>query len=321
MHAQPEAARGRLTPAALTLPSLIEGGVTACLATIFTEAVPDPHAPGAETGAFAYPEHHAQAARIAGLRQLKLYHAWRDAGLIELIPSPGRPTPNSPATAGTAPLRVGLLMEGADPIADPADLQFWADSGVIAIGLTWALGTRYAGGNSRGAGLSALGRELVAAMDALGILHDVSHLSDRALDDLFDATNRPVIASHSNCRALVPGGGSRHLTDHAIAEIGRRGGVVGINLFSKFLDGSDAPARAPVARVADHADRVAHIMGHRLGVGLGSDMDGGFPASRLPQTIDRPAHLQRILDELTRRGWADADVRAFAWDNWDRVLR
>ncbi len=312
MHADPTDARGRLIPAAVTLPSLLGGGVVACLGTIFTEAIADPGAPDAETGPFAYPADDPNAARISGLRQLKLYQAWRDAGLIELI-RPGEP-------GGGAPLRVGILMECADPIVAPEDLAWWAEQGVIAIGLTWAMGSRYAGGNMRGAGLSSLGRELIAAMDELGVVHDASHLSPLALDELFETTDRLVIASHSNCRALVPGDDPRHLPDDAIAEIARRGGIVGINLFSLFVDGRQEPGRAPISAVADHIERVCEITGSRAHVGLGSDMDGGFPASRLPEGINLPADLVRITDELAGRGWSDADTHAFAWANWARMF-
>jgi microsomal dipeptidase-like Zn-dependent dipeptidase len=177
---------------------------------------------------------------------------------------------------------LGVLMECADPIRDPDELPWWVERGVVAIGLAWWRGSRYATGNGEpsctsGIGLTDLGRELVKRMDAQGVVHDASHLSDRALDDLFALTDKPVIASHSNCRALLGGVNQRHLTDEAILEIGRRGGVIGLNLVKNFI-------RAGLNR-ADPNDR--------------PDGRGG----------DRPrgAHL--------RRSWGTGAV----W-GWDRTL-
>ena len=311
MHADPSDCRGRLQPAAVTLPSLREGNVTACLGTIFTQAI-GPDAP--DEGAYAYPADDAEAARRAGLRQLKLYHAWRDAGVIELL---GRRSAQQPANG--ASLRIGILMECADPIADPDDLAMWADGGVICIGMTWASGSRYAGGNATGGGLTDLGRELAARMDASGIVHDVSHLSQRALDELLELTGATVIASHSNCGALVDPGNERHLSDEAIREIARRGGVIGLNLCSAFLaPGLWDSGRATIDDCAAHLERMCELIGDRRHVGLGSDMDGGFGADRLPSGIDLPRDLERMAGALADRGWDQADLDSLRWGAWAR---
>jgi len=325
MHVEPEEARGRLHPAAVTLPSLAEGGVRACLGTIFTESVVDSSSPGAETGAFAYPAGDAEAARGAGVRQLKLYHAWRDAGLISLLP--GRVCSAGVAAQGSgdgeAPLAVGILVECADPIREPDALGWWVERGVIAIGLTWANGSRYAGGNAGGGGLTDLGRELIRGMEELGVVQDISHLSQRALDDVLDATDATVVATHSNCRALLGGDGAkgwqRHLPDEAIAEIARRGGVVGLNLCSNFLARMEGkPRRATIDECCAHIEHMCEVIGDRAHVGLGSDMDGGFSAAWLPRGIDRPADLEKLAEALGSRGWTEAEVEGFAWGNWAR---
>lgn len=322
MHASPDDCRGRLSPAAVTLPSLADSPVRACLGTIFTEAVPDPSAPGAETGAFAYPSGDALAARAAGLRQYKLYEAWHAAGVIHMIDPADR-------SIGSGPLAVGVLMESADPIESPDHLDEFPR--LLAVGLTWGTGSRYAAGNMNPAndnpGLTPLGRELVKRLDEQGILHDLSHLSDRALNDLLGCTDALVVASHSNCRAVSSFGDAtrdqRQLTDEAITEIGRRGGLVGLNLFAGFVDaGCMASGKRPtIAQAIDHVEHVASVMGHRQGVALGSDIDGGFAADRLPIGIDAPSDLTKLIDELASRGWGDDDLYAFAWGNWKRVLR
>jgi membrane dipeptidase len=225
-----------------------------------------------------------------------------------------------------------VLIENADPVSAPDDLDLWRDGGVVAVGLTWMTRGRYASGNGvpsdePGAGLTDLGRAFVARMDELGLVHDASHLNDRSLADLFDATDRRVVATHSNCRALfdpanpTSGGNQRHLTDDAIREIARRGGVIGLNLCSSFLDESCwKDGRASIDDCLDHVEHVCEITGNRDHVALGSDMDGGFSAARLPNGVDLPADLSKIAEALRDRGWSDAELAKFTHANWARVF-
>lgn len=332
MDLDPPLAGGPDLPGAVTLKSLVEGSVGAALATIFIE-------PGEGHQAVRYDPADPASARRAAQAQLDLYHAWEHRGLVEI----GFEAPASPAT----PLRLGVLVEGADGIGSPEELPWWAERGVRAIGLTWARSSRYAGGNAvdpdADPGLSDLGRAMVRAMDQVAIagrtlVHDASHLSDRSLAELFEVTDAPIIASHSNCRALVgrapldrtaiPGELAgrpradqrvlqRHLTDESIVEIARRGGVVGLNLYSPFIiPGAARDRRATLEEWVDHADHVCQVVGHHRAVGLGSDMDGGFSAQRLPSGIDLPCDLAALEGALARRGWTPGAIRALMWDNW-----
>lgn len=321
LHVDPADCRGRLQPAALTLPSMRDGGVRACLGTIFTEATTNGGGQQAETGAYAYARGDARAAWMCGMRQLKLYHAWRDAGLIRLLGLRGQNDPSPPGGADD-PITLGILMECADPIETPDQLDEWVEGGVVMIGLAWWHGSRYTGGNGTpGAGLTDLGRELVNRMDDLGVVHDLSHLSQRATDELLEQTDAVVVASHSNCRALLDDN-ERHVTDATIAEIGRRGGLVGLNLVRNFirtgLDASDPMDRPTIAEAINHVEHVCEVMGHRRGVGLGSDLDGGITANDLPAGIDRPVDFVKLAAELSSRGWSDEEVEGFAWGNWAR---
>jgi membrane dipeptidase len=303
---------GPWPPASITFRSMVEGGITMCLGTIFTEADGD--------DAVRYPAGDAKAAHAAGLRQLERYEAWAREGRIDLW--------SGPVWAPVrAPIALGILMECADPIRTPDEVPFWAGRGVVAIGMAWARGSRYASGNSEpscssGIGLTDLGRELVGAIDAAGLVHDISHLSDRALDDLLSMTDRPVIASHSNCRALLDGQSQRHLTDEAIREVGRRGGVIGLNLYRRFirsgLDRSDASARPTIDEAVAHVEHICEVLGRRDGVGLGSDMDGGFSGLDLPAGIDGPRGLELLTDALAARGWSEDEIHGFARGNWER---
>jgi membrane dipeptidase len=273
----------------------------------------------------------AEGAHAAGVRQLEIYQRWHEQGLIGLIASPRRTAhdPRASSVHSSVPLCL-ILMEGADPIREPKELAWWAERGVAAIGMAWARGSRYANGNgepscSSATGLTPIGRKLVREMDRLGVVHDASHLSDRALADLFAATDHPIIASHSNVRSLLDGVSQRHLTDDAIREIGRRGGVIGLNLVRHFirtgLNRDDPGDRPSIAEAIDHVERIAEIMQRRSGVGMGSDLDGGISGHDLPRGIDRPRDFVRFAEELASRGWSDPEIEGFAWGNWARFWR
>lgn len=340
MLAPPETAGGPWQPGAVTLPSLAEGDVRIALATIFTEA------DGKEKE--GYPAGDVEAAHQRGREQLAVYESWRGAGHITIdLPALLREAARTGAFEGgmgwkthaTTGLHIGILMENADPIRSPDELAWWKGRGVVAVGLAWARSSRYATGNgprpfSNGGadaafGLTDLGRAMVKAMDALGIVHDVSHLSDRAMDELLALTDRPVIASHSNCRAILKGDmgpegkNHRQLRDESILEIARRGGVIGLNLVRNFIPpreyGKDDP-RPTIDEAVAHVERICEFVGHRRAVGLGTDMDGGITADDLPLGIDRPRDLVKILTCLRARGWSEEEVEGFAWANWARCL-
>jgi membrane dipeptidase len=305
---------GPHVPAAVTFPELRTGGVAACLGTIFTEA--------GGTDTVGYPVGDAEAAHAAGVRQLERYRRWEREGLMRLSPDRA-----ALAQATDGPLHVGILMECADPIRTPDEVPWWAAQGVLAIGMAWARGSRYATGNSPesfggGAGLTDLGRALVPEIDGAGLVHDASHLSDRAFAELAALSGGRIIASHSNCRTFLANGSDerlpfRHLTDEQVREIVRRGGVIGLVIYSRFLRADlGEHGRASIDDAMPHLDRICEIAGHRRAVGLGSDMDGGFCAERLPRGIDSAADLPRLLDALSARGWPDSDIHAFAWGNW-----
>ncbi|MGH9198177.1 MAG: dipeptidase [Acidimicrobiia bacterium] len=301
-----ERAEGPPQPAAVTLPSLFEGGVRWAFGTIFTGA-------GYE-GVGGYERGDAEGAHRHGLAQLDVYRRWEDEGLLKIVKTKSELEKSS---FGGAPLNVILLMECADPIRTPDEAQWWFEQGVRLVGLSWATGSRYAGGNGAPGPLAAEGKDLVSAFDELGIIHDVSHLPDESIEGLLSATSGDVIASHSNSRTLM-GEGQRHLNDIYIAEIGKRGGVVGLNLCGSFI--TPEKKNATIEESVAHVAHVAEIMGRRTGVGLGSDMDGGFGADVLPTGIDKPSDLDKLAEGLLSTGWSETEARGFAWKNWLDLL-
>jgi membrane dipeptidase len=316
MDAEPADAGGPDLPAGVTLPSLRRGRVRHCLATIFTEA-------GGEDPRIGYPVGDAEAANARGVAQLEVYQRWAAEGKAAIGLA-------GPAVAGP---RMGILIEGADPVRTPGELAWWAERGVVAVGLAWWRASRYAGGNGSvrmagDSGLSRAGRDMVREIDRLGLVHDLSHLSDRACDELLSMSDGRVMASHSNCRSIMGDpGNQRHLTDEVVREIGRRAGqgkgMIGLVIYSRFISPRrDKPedGRATVEETLAHVDRVCELTGTRGCIGLGSDMDGGFSARRLVEGVDGPEGLEVLVAGLTARGWSAAEVEGFRNGHWRRFF-
>ena len=207
-----------------------------------------------------------------------------------------------------------LLMEGADPIESPAQLGAWVDRGVRIIGLAWGR-TRYSGGTGAPGGLTDLGRQLLKAMRRRHVILDLSHMADQAVADAFELWRGPIMASHSNARALVPG--DRQLSDETVAEIARRGGVVGISFYSHHLMPKHAVRRATLEDVVAHVVRHAEAAGGPEHVGLGTDLDGGFDARSAP--FDDLVKLKELVRMLRRR-FSRAQVDGIMGENWVSFL-
>lgn len=200
-----------------------------------------------------------------------------------------------------------LLMEGADPIETPAQLGAWTDRGVRIIGLAWSR-TRYSGGTGAPGGLTELGRQLLKAMRRRRVILDLSHMADQAVADAFEMWRGPIMASHSNAREIVPG--DRQLTAASVAEIARRGGVVGVSFYAQHLRKS---GRATLDDVVKHTLQHAKSSGGPEHVGLGTDLDGGFDARQAP--IDDLLGLNELEARL-RLHFNRAQVEGIMGGNW-----
>jgi len=231
--------------------------------------------------------------------------------------------------------------------------------GVRYMTLTWNNGNDWAGSSmdpDRPGGLSDFGKQVVRRMNQLGMLVDVSHVSDATFWDVLTTTSRPVIASHSSCRALAAH--PRNLSDDQLRAIARNGGVVGINFFPVFLDDHFAAQYAEVnrrlrpefdsirarytgrpgladfeidklrghhlhdldipeiGRLLDHVDHAVQVMGVDH-VGLGSDFDG---ISVLPRPMKDATSLPLVVAGLSSRGYRDSDVSKILGENFLRLL-
>ena len=224
--------------------------------------------------------------------------------------------------------RLGLVisMEGADGVLDPRHLDDWYERGVRIVGPAWS-GTRYAGGTREPGPLTAAGFELLGAMAELGLALDLSHLAEEAVFQALDRFPGHILASHSNCRALLPNSPvpERHLPDAAIRGVSERDGVIGVVPYNRFLmDGwqpADGREHVTIGHVVAHIDHICQLLGNADYVGLGSDFDGGFGLEAVPSGLDSVADLRFIGDALRSRGYLESDIEAMMSGNWLRLLR
>ncbi len=204
-----------------------------------------------------------------------------------------------------------LLMEGADPIEDPSQLGSWTDRGVRIIGLAWGA-TRYSGGTGAPGGVTELGVQLLKAMRRKRVILDLSHMADQAVADAFAVWRGPIMASHSNARALVPG--DRQITDATAKEIARRDGVIGVSFYQKHLRSS---GRATLDHVVLHVLHLARAAGGPESIGLGTDLDGGFDSKQAP--ISDLAGLKELTTQL-RQHFSRSQVEGVMGENWLEFL-
>ncbi len=296
-----------------------------------------------------------QATRRAFELVSKVYDAVEQNGdQVALTTTPAQARRN----ARNGLISIFMGMENGAPIQrDLSLLRMFNRLGVTYMTLT------HAGSNEicdsctspepRWGGLSPFGREVVAEMNRLGMLIDVSHISDDSFWDVLKYSKAPVVATHSCCRALCDH--PRNLTDKMIVALAEKGGVIQINFYPSFLDKSyaaqasqlideqeeaqdawlkdpadpalqqrmqaamdalNAVPRPSYKRIVDHIDHVVRLVGFRH-VGLGSDFDG---IEACPDGLEDISKMQRIIIELRKRGYTEYEIRHIAGGNFLRVM-
>ena len=290
--------------ATVGLPDLRAGGVALVCATVFCQP-----AGGDEPGYRTPDEAHAEA-----WKQVGWYRQQEAERRMHFVRAPSD-LPHLDDDTRDAPQRALLLLEGADALRSPDDVRPWFDAGLRIVGLAWKR-TRHAGGTGAPGPLSDEGVRLVQELDRFGIIHDASHLAEESFWQLLDRSGGPVIASHSNCRKIVPT--DRQLSDDMIRAVAARGGVVGINFFDKFLlpPGEYGSRRATLTDVVHHVQHVCDLVGNTTCVGIGTDMDGGLGREQIPQEITTSADLPRVADALSAAGFVDEEIGRVMGANW-----
>jgi len=311
----------------VALPELRQGRVALCLATLLARSTgrPAPHLDFLS---------HTQAYGIAQ-GQLAYYRALERQGCARIVTSltdlnrhiaewEGWNAAEQNDIANAPPLGLVISMEGADPVTAPAQLSEWRRAGVRIIGPAHYGPGRYTGGTSTESGLTELGRSLLPEMERLGIVLDLTHLSDAAFWQALDLYQGPVLVSHNNCRVLVPH--QRQFGDDQLKAIIERDGVIGAACDAWMLQlgwviGQTSNERVTLANVVDHIDHVCQLAGNPRHAAIGSDLDGGFGREQSPNDLDTIADLQKLAGLLADRGYGDDDIAAIMHGNWLRLLR
>jgi len=218
-----------------------------------------------------------------------------------------------------------LSMEGADPIISPKQVESWWKDGIRVVSLChYGFDPRgYAGGTETTIGLTPRGRELLEAMDSIGMILDVSHLSDESFWEALDIFKGTVLASHNNCRALVPG--SRQFSDEQLKALIKRHGVIGTAADAWMLYPNWTTKTPKIAvtleNMADHMHHVCQVAGDASSAALGTDLDGGYGREQSPCDLDTIADLQKIPALLEKRGHDRGDIERMMHGNWLRLFR
>ncbi len=210
-----------------------------------------------------------------------------------------------------------LGIEGGHAIEDSLRLlRRYYDEGVRYMTLTHTNSNHWADSsgdaNQPNHGLSPFGKEVIAEMNRLGMIVDISHVSDKTFWDALETSKAPIFASHSSCRAISPV--PRNMTDEMIAALAKKGGVVQINFSCDFL--TPAKPRATLADVVQHIDHVVAIGGIGA-VGLGSDFDG---ISCAPEGLDGVDKWPNLTRALLEEGYTAAEIRKIYGENTLRLM-
>lgn len=279
----------------LDLPRMREGGINAQIFACF---------PGAER-LNACPT-------SAALRRLEVFYDLlrRAPDQLTLV----KTADDLAALTPDGPIGGILSLEGVEALAGSMSLlHTFHRLGVRNIGLTWNPRNAAADGVDVGSdfGLTPFGRELVAACNDLGIMVDVSHLNPAGVADVLEVSSKPIIASHSNAKALWDH--RRNLSDEQIRGIAAKGGVIGATFVSHFLNPNFR--EASLEDLLDHIDHLVQVAGIDH-VGIGSDFDGCVP----PPELDSGEKYPAITQGLLRRGYAPEDIRKILGENFRRVF-
>ncbi|MBX7245081.1 MAG: dipeptidase [Candidatus Sumerlaeaceae bacterium] len=199
--------------------------------------------------------------------------------------------------------------------------------GVRRMNLTWRGNLDWAGSSQacpgydrkphKEKGLSDFGKQVVREMNRVGMVVDLSHCSDSTFYDAIAVSTKPVICSHSNCRAMAPH--VRNITDEMLRKLAEKDGVIGVNFYTEYVKGGGlkerfgAPDLEKVLDLIDHMVKVAGI-DH---VGIGSDWDGGITPVK---GLEDASKLPDLFAGMRKRGYSEEDIRKFAGENFLRVI-
>ncbi|HEX5481488.1 MAG TPA: membrane dipeptidase [Terriglobia bacterium] len=269
-----------------------------------------------------------EMAYAIGQGQLAYYRIMEDHGRLRMLKDGKSLESHMEAWQRDAskdtPLGFILSMEGADPIVFPSQVEAWWKDGLRVVGPVHYGKNAYAHGTGSPGGLTPSGRDLLKAMENVRMILDVTHLADDSFWQAVDLFKGPVLASHHNCRSLVPG--DRQLTDDQIRHLIERDSVIGAALddwmlYPGWIAGTTSNSVVTLERVVDHMDHICQLAGNARHIAIGSDLDGGFGTEQSPCDLDTIADLQKLPALLRKRGYAETDIRGVMHGNWLRFFQ
>ncbi len=222
------------------------------------------------------------------------------------------------------PIGLVLLLEGAEGLLHPEEIEDWHQKGVRIVGPAWA-GGRYSGGMYEPGGLTNAGRLLLEIMGDLGMGLDIAHMSEQAVYQALDIYEGPILSSHANAKSLLFGvDGERHLSDPIIRRIAERDGVMGVMPYNQFLVAnwtkSFAHDKVTLEHYVNHIDHICQTTGSANHVAIGTDFDGGFGYPDVPFELLSIGDLPKLEAILTTRGYNQDEISSIFAMNWKRIL-
>jgi membrane dipeptidase len=222
------------------------------------------------------------------------------------------------------PIGLVMLMEGAEALKHPEEIEDWYQKGVRIVGPAWA-GGKYSGGMYEPGGLTNQGRLLLEIMSDLGIGLDIAHMSEQAVYQALDIYGGAILSSHANVKSFLQGKGEeRHLSDPIIRRIAERDGVMGLMPYNRFLVAnwtkSIAHDKVTLEHYVNHIDHICQITGSVNHVAIGTDFDGGYGYPDVPVELISIGDLPQVDAILATRGYNQDEINAIFSMNWKRIL-
>jgi membrane dipeptidase len=216
--------------------------------------------------------------------------------------------------------KIGIIlgMQDANHLRTLDDLDAFYAMGQRLTQLTYNSPNRLGTGCMAGknTGLTAFGQDVVARMNKIGMAIDISHCGERTSLDAIAASTKPVLITHSNCKALAPGV-ARCKTDDIIVAAARKGGVIGLTGIRHFVRATDP---VTIENALDHFDHVVKIAGiEHVGIGSDTDLTGRGPQFDIAG-LDRVSRVHELTEGLIRRGYTDEQLGLILGGNFHRVL-
>jgi membrane dipeptidase len=332
----------------VTFPEMRRGHVGLCIATVLARVqYGSGHGTGLRTHEIAYAIAQGMLAYYRQLERMGVCHLIRTAADLDagaaawqaaIGPEPAQrsaagpqsqsspTTPDDAAATATGGPPFGFILgtEGADCVVSPSQLPLWWEDGLRAVSLVHYGVSKYAHGTGADGPLTADGRALLDAMNEIGAVLDVTHQCDASFWESLERFKGPVLASHQNCRALVPGG--RQMSDDQLRALIERDAIVGPALdnwmlYPGYVRGETPNTAVQLADYVEHIDHICQLAGNARHVAIGSDLDGGYGYEQTPHDLNTIADLQRVPDMLRERGYSPDDVADIMAGNAIRFFR